>query len=44
LFLNSDLLYGKEPLMNLPDIKNLKTVKEWDGKDSEKQKETIDDL
>ena len=28
------LLIGKEPLMNLPEIKNLKTVTEWDGKDA----------
>ena len=28
------LLIGKEPLMNLPEIKHLKTVTEWDGKDA----------
>jgi|LauGreDrversion4_2_1035121.scaffolds.fasta_scaffold631628_1 hypothetical protein len=30
--------------MNLPEIKNLKTVKEWDGKDAEKHTETSEDL
>lgn len=33
----SNLLIGKEPLMNLPELPKLKSVAQWDGKDAKRE-------